>query len=1692
MSDQINIAVQTRADTSGFTAAEQAAQKSAATFGQLSAQEQQAAASALRLSNAAQKLATEEQRTAQTANQAATAAQRLATEEQRTAAAVSAAAAAATRAEQATFKFAQAQDKAATAAQRGATYAGQMGQAFTSSLMGILGPAAAAGVALQALSQTGALIQLGAQAQQTQLRFEGLATAAGTTGDALLTAMRSASAGTISDLNLELAANRAQLLGVADSAKEFSVLMEIARARAQDMGISTTQAFNDLITGLGRGSALILDNLGITVSVTEANKAYAAQLGKNASALTEAEQKQALINAVLEQGKASLESAGGAAETNAAKLERLGAAWENTKAAIGGGIADAVLPTSDAIVALGQATDGSRESLLRYVDAASAYNGANEGVAAVNRDAAAAILDLLGVQSAATAATEQSAAAQTAAAMASSLAASMQAELASTAVTVGGALDVAAAAAGNVQIAHQEAAAAAMAQTAALLDTRQESIAASAEAVILAQSTRDAGYASMEDAAAKTEQAAKTELASAMALAAADAFMLLHPNISASGVASLVTAGQINPLLAQLVMARIRAAEASAELARFRALAGVQALAAPRRGQTDADDIRADKRNQAVELRDARVKGAQEAAQAEVRYQQALGNYTPALDRANADLKQIGKTRGTDSAEYINQLTKITQLEGQAASAAKRTGGGGGGGRAVGGTADKAAKAAEATATRLEDISRQGSNKLADIEEQTQSKLAAIDAKYAEQRAESQRALFDEIARMSSGAAFDQQLNDFEQFGKDLSDEQKALFAAREQAEVRYNERIRAAQEEAKAEAAGGDADLAREKLKIREDEAKRQMEIEQRAAQASIDSEGKNAAAIAQTAQEASAASKAQADTDIAIAEAKAAEKAGAMQSEKDAVIAAAEEQKNKVIDAATEQATKVKGASDDQKSTVIANLRAQADAAGAWADAISQAAGQAQQAMDGVTGPPAAVGGEGEGEGGAAPDAGGGGEPGGQGLAGRRASGGGGGGGSMTDAIQTLNDAAAIITMLKPFVASNKGAVKLLNEYKLVVQASVGSLLAIQDLRERLVQPQPILDLAVVARLKADVEAVVAMMFNIDASMTSKVRVLTKYLELETASIDILNGVIDLRGKLSQPTPPIDLAYVAQLHQESQAVVQTLLGQMMPVNQQQLTLLQRYATAQGQSVQILTDVADLRERLSGDIGSPFDMAQIAQFAKRAAEFVRLIDMQIVPLTEEQAAGFQAYADAAGAAVQILIDVADLRERMSGDIGSPFDMAQIAKFASRAAEFTRLIQGQLVPLSEEASDSLSRYADAAGAAIQILIDVADLRQRMSEDIGGPFDMNLITRLATEAQRIVRAVQSVLIPTTEEQADSMGRWADTVGNAVAIVSDVAGLRGDMKDLASPIPVAAIQGLAAEAKRITAIVQGQLIPTTEETATGFSAYGDVVSSAVGIISDVAGLRKDAMDLASPISDAQIRQLAADAKRITQIVLSQMLPASEAQAEAAKRYADTTGSAVDALSSVLGLSAKMFADYVSPSDAQINQVVADADRIIKGVDAAARRYSTDGLAAAQAFGDATGSILSSFKEQLLFNQAINSGDFGLNPASLKAFELGMGQTLAVAGRLGAQAAAIPPGNIAALQASAAALTASYDSMIRLAAVPAGNIPQMTGALGGGGGGGQTLIVNVYNPAANVNVPALIQQVKQGLSQSIGAKR
>ena len=117
------------------------------------------------------------------------------------------------------------------------------------------------------------------------------------------------------------------LLGI--PAQEISSLLEIARKSAQATGQSVSQAFDDIATGIGRASPLILDNLGITVKVGDANARYAAELGKTVEQLTAAEQKQALLNAVLAQGETAFAGLERAVSPVGRELDRLNAEWDD-------------------------------------------------------------------------------------------------------------------------------------------------------------------------------------------------------------------------------------------------------------------------------------------------------------------------------------------------------------------------------------------------------------------------------------------------------------------------------------------------------------------------------------------------------------------------------------------------------------------------------------------------------------------------------------------------------------------------------------------------------------------------------------------------------------------------------------------------------------------------------------------------------------------------------------------------------------------------------------------------------------------------------------------------------------------------------------------------------------------------------------------------------------------------------------------------------------------------------------------------------------------------------------------------------------------------------------------------------------------------------------------------------------------
>lgn len=145
--------------------------------------------------------------------------------------------------------------------------------------------------------------------------------------DEYIAKLDQAAAGTVSTADLIESSSRALLLGI--PAEEIANLLEIAGSRAQATGQSVAKAFEDITTGIGRASPLILDNLGFVISLEEAYDDYARTLGKSREQLSKAEQSQALLNQVLEQGARDFDELGTAADNAFVVLQQGQAELEN-------------------------------------------------------------------------------------------------------------------------------------------------------------------------------------------------------------------------------------------------------------------------------------------------------------------------------------------------------------------------------------------------------------------------------------------------------------------------------------------------------------------------------------------------------------------------------------------------------------------------------------------------------------------------------------------------------------------------------------------------------------------------------------------------------------------------------------------------------------------------------------------------------------------------------------------------------------------------------------------------------------------------------------------------------------------------------------------------------------------------------------------------------------------------------------------------------------------------------------------------------------------------------------------------------------------------------------------------------------------------------------------------------------------
>ena len=175
-------------------------------------------------------------------------------------------------------------------------------------LGGVIGASFAVDAIRQFVSES---VNLAAQAEGVKAAFDRM------NNPQLLDNLRKATAGTVDDL---------KLMQTAVQAKNFRIPMDVlakglefAQRRAQETGQSVDYMVDSFVTGLGRESVKILDNLGIsTIELNKKNK----ELGSMAAA----------VGAIMD---AEMAKAGDRVETVSMKLDQQRAAVTNLKTEVG-------------------------------------------------------------------------------------------------------------------------------------------------------------------------------------------------------------------------------------------------------------------------------------------------------------------------------------------------------------------------------------------------------------------------------------------------------------------------------------------------------------------------------------------------------------------------------------------------------------------------------------------------------------------------------------------------------------------------------------------------------------------------------------------------------------------------------------------------------------------------------------------------------------------------------------------------------------------------------------------------------------------------------------------------------------------------------------------------------------------------------------------------------------------------------------------------------------------------------------------------------------------------------------------------------------------------------------------------------------------------------------------------------------
>ena len=222
----------------------------------------------------------------------------------------------------------------------------------------------------QASQLVNKLVRTSANIKDMSRAFDNLSQSVGFSSDTF-DKLNNAVDGTMRKTELMQQANNALLLGIFENSDQMANMFDVAQRLGQALGRTASESIESLVTGLGRQSKLMLDNLGIVFDTNQAYIEYAKSLDKNVNTLTEQEKKQAFVNKAISIANDLVAQSGEEVLGTNAKLDQLNVSFENFQATVGELVTPVVTAVSSSLVVLFNTISDGVNKFIDFTNASS-------------------------------------------------------------------------------------------------------------------------------------------------------------------------------------------------------------------------------------------------------------------------------------------------------------------------------------------------------------------------------------------------------------------------------------------------------------------------------------------------------------------------------------------------------------------------------------------------------------------------------------------------------------------------------------------------------------------------------------------------------------------------------------------------------------------------------------------------------------------------------------------------------------------------------------------------------------------------------------------------------------------------------------------------------------------------------------------------------------------------------------------------------------------------------------------------------------------------------------------------------------------------------------------------------------------------------------------------------------------------